>query len=186
MDDEDLQDLKDSREIVDETEQMDFLSGSRRQGLGEGNDDLDKECVNYCWLSYPETDFLDNSPITQALESTLLPPPKDSVGAKILKKMGWRLGQGIGPRISLKRRREQDAQAYDPLTGNRIISGSLGIQEDDEEASKHTYANRDTPILSVKRKDNTHGLGYVSGLTLQESLGDNNARGSSGPRLAGI
>lgn len=99
--------------------------------------------------------------------------------------MGWRLGQGIGPRVSLKRRKEQDAQAYDPLTGNRIASGSLNIQEDDEEASKHTYANRDIPVLSVKRKDNTHGLGYIPGLTLQESLGNDNARGSSGPRLAG-
>lgn len=45
MDEEDLQDVKDSRKIVDETEQMDFHSGGPREGLGEGNDDFKKEWV---------------------------------------------------------------------------------------------------------------------------------------------
>jgi G patch domain-containing protein 1 len=100
--------------------------------------------------------------------------------------MGWRLGQGIGPRISLKRRKEQDILAYDPLTGNRLASGSLDIPEDDQEASKHSYAPRDTPVLLVTRKDNTRGLGYVPGLGLNQSLGDGNMGGGSGPKLAGI
>ena len=51
MDEEDLQDLKDSQKLVDETEQMDFLDESRREGLSEGHDDLEKECVLYHWLS---------------------------------------------------------------------------------------------------------------------------------------
>jgi len=115
-----------------------------------------------------------------ALQTTLLPPPKFSFGAKILQKMGWRTGQGIGPRVSLARRRVQDAQAYDPFTGTRLASGSLEIPEEDDEATKHLYAPRDVPVLSVKRKDNSHGLGYVPGTTLGAS-----SSSSLGPRLAG-
>lgn len=126
------------------------------------------------------------SPITQTLEASLLPAPKDSVGARILKKMGWRLGQGIGPRISLKQRKLQDALAYDATTGAKFQGSTLEIPDDDEEASKHKYAPRDTPVLVVKRKDNSHGLGYVPGMSLNETLGSNVAGSSNGPRLAGI
>ena len=125
------------------------------------------------------------SPLTRTLEASLLPAPKDSIGAKILKKMGWRLGQGIGPRVTLKKRKQQDALAYDPATGARYQAGTLDIPEDDEEANKHTYAPRDTPVLVVKKKENTHGLGYVPGTTLQESLSNGGAGSSKGPRLAG-
>ncbi|CAA7269265.1 unnamed protein product [Cyclocybe aegerita] len=166
MDEEDLQDIKDSRNLVDTTEQMDFGGGTTTALLGTEVDDVEKD------------------PITRTLEASLLPAPKDSVGAKILKKMGWRLGQGIGPRISLKQRKEQDALAYEPTTGSKLTVGALDIPEDDDEAGKHTYAPRDTPILIVKRKDNAHGLGYRPGLTLNESLGGN-AGGSQGPQLAG-
>ena len=81
----------------------------------------------------------------------MLPPPKDSVGARILKKMGWRVGQGIGPRLTWRQRKLQDLQAS---TGPQIDAESIQGDEDSEEASKHTYAPRDTPILLVDRKDN--------------------------------
>jgi G patch domain-containing protein 1 len=100
--------------------------------------------------------------------------------------MGWRLGQGIGPRITLKQRKEQDAQAYEVSTGAKYSGSTLNIPEDDEEATKHTYAPRDTPILAVKRKVDSHGLGYVPGLSLTESLGNNAAGDSKGPKLAGV
>lgn len=110
----------------------------------------------------------------------MLPPPTDSAGARILKKMGWRLGQGIGPRVSLRQRKLQDAQA---LRGTEDI---ITIPEDDEEASKHTYAPRDTRILLVDRKDNSHGLGYQPGMGLNESLGVKGSKGKVGPNLAGV
>lgn len=43
MDEEDLQDLKDSRNIVDTTEEMDFLGGTQAALADE-----DKECVSRC------------------------------------------------------------------------------------------------------------------------------------------
>lgn len=124
------------------------------------------------------------SPITRALEASILPAPKDSVGARILKKMGWRLGQGIGPRISLKQRKAEDVLAYQPATGERHTGHTLDLPDDDDEASKHTYAPRDTPVLHVNRKDNSHGLGYVPGLSLNGILGGNSG-GTQGQRLAG-
>ncbi|KAI0091613.1 hypothetical protein BDY19DRAFT_1067041 [Irpex rosettiformis] len=161
MDDEDLTELRDSRQLVDENEEMDFVAGGtaaelrRRGGIG-GEEDEDS--------------------ITSALASTLAPPAQDSVGARILKKMGWRMGQGIGPRITYEQRRAQD----------------FGAEEDvevDEEARKHLYPRRDTPLIIVPRKDNSHGLGYTPGMGLVESLGQGaSGSGSSsqakGPRIS--
>lgn len=62
----------------------------------------------------------------------------------------------------------------------------MKIPEDDEEASKHTYAPRDTPILLVGRKDNSHGLGYHPGMGLNESLGVKSGGSASGPKLSGV
>jgi G patch domain-containing protein 1 len=116
------------------------------------------------------------SEITLALERSLLPAPKDSVGARILKKMGWRIGQGIGPRITWRQR--EMAFGRDP---------DVPSDDTDEEAKKHLYAPRDTPLIIVERKDNFHGLGYDPGLGLHASLGvgPEASKQSSGPRLAG-
>ncbi|KAG6839878.1 hypothetical protein C0991_010860 [Blastosporella zonata] len=159
MDEEDLQELRDSRKVVDTADEMDFTGGNKG-GIEE-----------------PENDS-----ISSALEASLLPPPSDSAGARILKKMGWRLGQGIGPRISLRKRKFQDMQLS---FGGRVSSELANIPDDDEEASKHTYAPRDTPILLVERKDDSHGLGYNPGMGLHESLGGKGApEGSKGPRIS--
>ena len=107
----------------------------------------------------------------------MLPPQSDSAGARILKKMGWRPGQGIGPRITYRQRKAQDLE--------------LGIfiedqEGEDSEMSKHMYAPRDHPILRVERKENAQGLGYTPDLNLQQSLGRAGApKAMSGPSLAG-
>lgn len=119
------------------------------------------------WLSYDVLDVLTEraSDITAALEASLAPAPKDSVGARILKKMGWRLGQGVGPRLTYAQRRAQD--------------GSLVPKEEgeDEEAKKHLYPRRDTAVLVAARKDNFHGFGYVPGMRLEEAVGQNEQAG---------
>ncbi|KAF5373290.1 hypothetical protein D9615_007371 [Tricholomella constricta] len=143
MDEEDLQELKDSRKLVDTTDEMNLTSDSRG-GVAE-----------------PEQDSL-----ASALETTLLPPPSDSAGARILKKMGWRLGQGIGPRVSLRKRKLQDMELS---LGGRVSSELVNIPDDDEE----------------DRKDDSHGLGYNPGMGLHESVGGKKAATSAhGPQLA--
>lgn len=181
MDEEDLQDQKDSRNLVDTTEEMDFMGGTQAELQGEGSD---KEYAKFFSFHALDSTYLF-SPITLALQASMLPAAKDSVGSRILKKMGWRLGHGIGPRISLKQRKIQDALAIDATTGAKYQGTTLNVADDDEEASKHTYAPRDTPVLVVKRKDNSHGLGYTPGMSLNESLGDNTTGSSKGPVLAG-
>jgi G patch domain-containing protein 1 len=130
--------------------------------------------------SFPVADP-GGSSVARALEASMLPAAKDSAGARILKKMGWRIGQGIGPRVTLRQRKLQDMQA---LSGRRVLGADIVIPDDHEEANKHTYAPRDTPILVVERKDNSHGLGYHPGMGLAESVGGKSG-GVSGPKLAG-
>lgn len=119
--------------------------------------------------------------MAKTLEAAMLPAPKDSAGAKILKKMGWRLGQGIGPRLSFKQKRIQDIKA----SGRTPTEEDLKKIDEDEEANKHTYAPRDTPILVVDKKTNFHGLGYRPEMGLNERLGAKGGSGPAGPKLAG-
>lgn len=112
----------------------------------------------------------------------MLPAPKDSAGAMILKKMGWKMGQGIGPRVSLRQRRLQDLQA---TTGHLVSIKDVEITDNDAEANKHTYAPRDTAVLNVARKDNSHGIGYRTGMGLNESLGRDAGLPGAGPKISG-
>lgn len=113
----------------------------------------------------------------------MLPAPKASAGARILEKMGWRLGQGIGPRVSLRQRRLQDMQAASGFSKHVELSD---MPEDDEEAKKHKYAPRDTPVLIVERKDNFHGLGYRPGMGLNESVGVKGESTQTGTKISGM
>ncbi|KAJ7881164.1 hypothetical protein B0H13DRAFT_2049820 [Mycena leptocephala] len=158
MDEEDLQELRDGRDVIDTTDEMDLASGMQ---TGHGDDE-------------------EQDSVARALEASMLPAAKDSAGARILKKMGWRIGQGIGPRVTLRQRKLQDLHA---LSGRRVAEADIVIPNDDEEASKHTYAPRDTSILVVERKDNSHGLGYHPGMGLSESVGGRSGA-ASGPKLA--
>ncbi|KAM5534503.1 hypothetical protein V8D89_011835 [Ganoderma adspersum] len=157
MDEEDLAELRESQKLVDEHEEMDFGGTAAEKGKQAGVAD-------------------DHDPIASALAASLAPPPKDSIGAKILKKMGWKLGQGIGPRLTYAQRKAQDAGFLDPA---KEVEGN---EEDLEEAKKHLYPRKDTPILLFRRKDNFHGLGYTPGLSLNESIGGDQAR--AGPNIS--
>lgn len=159
MDEEDLAELRESRKLVDENEEMEFGDTEAELRRRTGAEDSEKD------------------PMTAALEASLAPAPTDSIGARILKKMGWRLGQGIGPRLTYAQRKAQDAGFMDPSreTG--------GADEEDEEAKKHLFPRRDTSVLLAPRKDNSHGVGYVPGMRLEESVSGDAGR-SQGPSLA--
>ncbi|KIJ65418.1 hypothetical protein HYDPIDRAFT_27428 [Hydnomerulius pinastri MD-312] len=159
MDEEDLAELRADQKLVDEHDEMDIIGGTQAERDRRGGaDDSEKD------------------PITLALEKATLPAPKDSVGARILKKMGWRLGQGIGPRVTWRQHEIQYGRDPDATSA-----------EVDEEAKKHTYAPRDTTLIIVERKEDFHGLGYNRGLGLQASLGvgQEGSKANQGPQLAG-
>jgi G patch domain-containing protein 1 len=171
MDDEDMAELAENRKLVDTTEELDLTAGSR----GDADED---ECVVRGQVNLPP-DRNDHRSMARKLESALLPPPSDSVGARILKKMGWRVGQGIGPRLTYRQKRLQDA-AFG-LAGD----ADMDVDEASEE-SRHTYAPRDTPLLLPSRKMDTHGLGYDPGTNLHQTAGKAQTGVAQGPRISGL
>lgn len=86
--------------------------------------------------------------------------------------MGWKPGQGIGPRLT-----------YDQLKRRNEMDGTPMPAVEDEEARRHTYAPRDTKVPVVQRKDDFHGLGYTSmpGLRSRSSQAEH-----AGPKISGM
>lgn len=120
------------------------------------------------------------SSIASALES-MIPSAKDSAGSLLLRKMGWKPGQGIGPRITYKQLILQDQQS-----SSRPFEPPKDVDEDDP-ANKHLYAPRDTKVLLFQRKDNSFGLGYNPGLNLQQSVdGRTTSVSDNGPNISGM
>ena len=72
----------------------------------------------------------------------LLRPSGETMGIKLLQRMGWRPGQGVGPRI-------RRAARLDEAPGAR-----------DSKTDVHLFAPDDSPMISFIRKDNRKGLGY--------------------------
>jgi len=111
-----------------------------------------------------------------------MPPLEDSPGARLLKKMGWRPGQGVGPRVSWRTRKIQDL-----LAAGKSINGvdfDALDDDDDEEAKLHMYPPRDTVVPRVQMKTDVHGLGFKAGAGLMEGLGEKRPR-AEGLKLAG-
>lgn len=106
-------------------------------------------------MSSLSEDRADRS-LSDALQS-LVVPSKSSIGHTILQKLGWRAGQGIGPRVTLRKLRIQEGKL-----GRQRVGLDVG-DDDTDEASKHTYAPRDTKLLVYESKDDKHGLGFAKG-----------------------
>ncbi|KAJ3768207.1 hypothetical protein FB446DRAFT_817640 [Lentinula raphanica] len=118
MDREDLQDIRDIQKIVDTTDEI--------------------------------MDFVTGkqAPLTTAFRSAMLPPTNESVGARILKKMGWRVGQGIDLKASTS-------------TGYLKLFQIL-LSTRTQRKPINTYAPRDTPMLVVEqRQQSLLSLGFV-------------------------
>ncbi|KAF8628699.1 hypothetical protein AX17_005922 [Amanita inopinata Kibby_2008] len=163
MDEEDLQEIRDGMKLVDTTEETDLTGGTEAE------------------LQRRTGEVVEKDPIASVLEASILPAPKDSAGVRILRRMGWKPGQGIGPRITYRQRKLEDLRA---TTEKALSLADIVINEEEEEASKHMYPRRDTPLLVVKRKDNSYGLGYFSGPGLHEMLGESKADTGTGPRIS--
>ena len=113
MDEEDLAEMAESQQVS---------TKSQFEGLGSTANELQKRTA---------TDLFDD----------LLRPKGDTIGIKLLRKMGWREGQGVGPRVHRKMVDEGD-------------------MEDGDEGPTYTLAPINTAIIALERKTNTQGLGY--------------------------
>ncbi|XP_036995024.2 G patch domain-containing protein 1 [Artibeus jamaicensis] len=98
-------------------------------------------------------------------------PAKLSVGFELLRKMGWKEGQGIGPRVKRRPHRQK------PDPGVKIYGcalppgGSEGSEDEDDDylPENVTFAPKDVMPVDFTPKDNVHGLAY-KGLDPHQAL----------------
>lgn len=76
----------------------------------------------------------------QSLLLGIFRPEGDTMGVKLLRKMGWRDGQGVGARVRRKPR--------------------FGDVQDDDTGAEHLFAPENTQILTFTKKTDHKGLGY--------------------------
>ncbi|KAI8060070.1 hypothetical protein BC940DRAFT_350868 [Gongronella butleri] len=115
MDEEDLQELASTKRLA-LTEEFDLHADAPQLAATGGSETL--------------------SVLVSGLAG-LVAPVQESIGMKLLQAMGWRQGQGIGPRIT-------------PNDEDQLSETSRGI----------SFAPEDTPVRSYHIKVDSYGLGY--------------------------
>uniref|UniRef100_A0A915PBV7 G-patch domain-containing protein n=1 Tax=Setaria digitata TaxID=48799 RepID=A0A915PBV7_9BILA len=89
----------------------------------------------------------------------IIKPTRDSVGIQLLKKMGWREGQGIGSKMSRKGVEKQKLNE-DRTRGKQGFYNEEAVMEADEMAPYFLFAPRDFDAAILKSSVGVHGLGY--------------------------
>ncbi|CAG8525513.1 10696_t:CDS:10 [Cetraspora pellucida] len=77
----------------------------------------------------------------------LVLPSKEPVGIRLLKAMGWREGQGIGPRV---KRKKKDNDVFEDIDN----------EDNDDQMPNALFAPKNTSIVSFEQKSNNYGLGF--------------------------
>ncbi|XP_076469895.1 G patch domain-containing protein 1-like [Babylonia areolata] len=103
-------------------------------------------------------------PASAAL-TDLIVPERLPIGIRLLRKMGWKEGQGIGPRVKIKKKKKKKQNT---APGVKIYGCSLPPRSDEDDESdlsdldlqNVTFAPKDVTPVSLTSKDNVHGLGY--------------------------
>uniref|UniRef100_A0A131Z3L8 G patch domain-containing protein 1 n=1 Tax=Rhipicephalus appendiculatus TaxID=34631 RepID=A0A131Z3L8_RHIAP len=91
----------------------------------------------------------------------LFKPVSRSIGVKLLNKMGWRQGQGIGERVKRAKPKQAQAEPGVKVYGCALPPGTESSGEEDEFAAEHSFAPADVDDVLYVPKDNQHGIGYV-------------------------
>ncbi|CAJ1049910.1 G patch domain-containing protein 1 isoform X1 [Xyrichtys novacula] len=95
----------------------------------------------------------------------LIAPARLSIGVELLRKMGWKEGQGVGPRVKRKARRQQTDRGARPYGCALPPAGSEDSEDgddDDEEFAPEnvTFAPKDVIPIDFNPKEGVQGLGY--------------------------
>ncbi|GFN80022.1 G patch domain-containing protein 1, partial [Plakobranchus ocellatus] len=96
----------------------------------------------------------------------IVAPGNLTIGIKLLRKMGWKEGQGLGPRMKQKKKAKK--KISQPVHGLKIYGCAPPPSDDSdsteefvpEDMSSVTFAPKDITPISVLPKENVHGLGY--------------------------
>ncbi|PWZ01097.1 DUF1604-domain-containing protein [Testicularia cyperi] len=155
MDEEDLQDWKSTQQVkiaapFSSSSQIAKSSARDRDPLLQG---------------------LDGSKRSEAelVASTLLeqitPQIGDGIGFQMLRRMGWKDGQGLGARVDAEKRRRLLRLVYGHDTPDKENEGAILAEE-----KRHLFAPPDTKPLQPIARLSRHGLGWTRGPRLQELL----------------
>ncbi|XP_014037757.1 G patch domain-containing protein 1-like, partial [Salmo salar] len=93
----------------------------------------------------------------------LVAPARSSMGVELLRKMGWKDGQGVGPRVKRKLSKQKADSATGAFGSASPPNGSSESQ--DEEDGEFvpvnvTFAPKDVTPIDFAPKVDLHGLGY--------------------------
>ncbi|XP_070809131.1 G patch domain-containing protein 1 isoform X3 [Pituophis catenifer annectens] len=88
-------------------------------------------------------------------------PAKITIGIDLLRKMGWKEGQGVGPRVKRKPRKQKPEPGI-KIYGCALPPGSEDSEEEEDEYQPEnvTFAPKDVMPVDLTPKENVHGLGY--------------------------
>ncbi|XP_042294408.1 G patch domain-containing protein 1 [Sceloporus undulatus] len=98
-----------------------------------------------------------------AVLDEFIAPPKITVGVDLLRKMGWKEGQGVGPRVKRKPYKQNPVAESDvKIYGCALPPGSEETEEEEDEYQPEnvTFAPKDIMPVDLTPKENVHGLGY--------------------------
>ncbi|KAM9302218.1 G patch domain-containing protein 1 [Gastrophryne carolinensis] len=101
----------------------------------------------------------------------LLTPAKITMGVQLLRQMGWKEGQGVGPRTKRKARKQESGSEV-KVYGCALppaASEESEEEEDDYLPENVTFAPKDVTPIDFTVKDDVHGLGY-RGLDPRQAL----------------
>ncbi|CAI9567600.1 unnamed protein product [Staurois parvus] len=101
----------------------------------------------------------------------LIAPAKITVGVQLLRQMGWKEGQGVGPRTKRKLRKQEPEPSRKVYGCALPPTGSEGSEDEEDEylPENVTFAPKDVTPIDFTVKDNVHGLGY-RGLDPRQAL----------------
>ncbi|XP_059849340.1 G patch domain-containing protein 1 isoform X2 [Hypanus sabinus] len=97
---------------------------------------------------------------------------KITIGMQLLRKMGWKEGQGLGPRVKRKAQRQQTdtgVKVYGCSLPDKDLQQSQEEHEEDYLPENITFAPKDVTPMDFIPKDDQRGLGY-SGIDPRRAL----------------
>ncbi|XP_063802063.1 G patch domain-containing protein 1 isoform X2 [Pseudophryne corroboree] len=106
----------------------------------------------------------------------LIAPAKITIGVQLLRQMGWKEGQGVGPRTKRAARKQKSGGGMKMYGCAQLPAGSEESEDEEEEYMPEnvTFAPKDVIPVDFSVKDNVHGLGY-RGLDPHRALFGNTA-----------
>ncbi|KAM8893799.1 G patch domain-containing protein 1 isoform 2-T2 [Spinachia spinachia] len=95
----------------------------------------------------------------------LIAPTRSSMGVELLKRMGWKEGQGVGPRVKRKAGRQQSgSRPHGSVLPPAGSEDSQGADDDDDEEefapADVTFAPKDVTPVDFNPRLGVQGLGY--------------------------